>query len=313
MEAHRANPVCASCHKIMDPLGFSLENFNAIGQWRSLGEDGRPVPLGEVGEFVVSSRHLALGYWQAPDLTAKAFSTDPADPQIRIFRTGDLGRRRADGLFEHVGRKDDQIKLRGRRIEPAEIESALRGFPAVRDAALVVRRTQAGTPRLLVAYVESVAGVSEVAADALMAYLSRHLPNYMLPSKIVCMEKLPRLPNLKIDRMRLAGMEMSRAAEMATRADDPLVHEIITVFERVIDVAGATPEDTLASLGGDSLQAINIALELESRFAVSISAEVFSRSWSIHDLAQWIASTGRKGRRPRDRKGPLPSAAPTPN
>jgi non-ribosomal peptide synthetase component F len=98
------------------------------------GDDGRPVSDGEVGEFVLASRYLALGYWRDPDLTARAFAVDPADPKTRIFKIGDTGRMRPDGLLEFIGRKDQQIKLRGHRIEIGEIGAALGGCPGVEDA-----------------------------------------------------------------------------------------------------------------------------------------------------------------------------------
>jgi non-ribosomal peptide synthetase component F len=107
-----------------------------------LDESDCPVQDGEVGEFVVSGPYLALGYWQDPALTARLFSTDPVDPQVRFFKTGDLGRRRPDGLFEYVGRKDEQIKLGGHRVDPGEIESVLRQLADVKEAALVVRRNE---------------------------------------------------------------------------------------------------------------------------------------------------------------------------
>lgn len=268
------------------PVGRCVPERNTL----LLHEDGRPVLDGEIGEFVVSSRHLALGYWQASDLTTRAFSIDPIDSRARVFRTGDLGRRRSDGLFEHVGRKDDQIKLHGRRIEPAEIESVLREFHQVRDSALVVRRTEGGVPRLMVAYVEPTAGVAGFSANGLTSALARRLPAYMLPSAIVPIDELPRLPNFKIDRVRLAGIEASRAAKIATSANDPFVRDIADIFERAIGTVGAIPEDNLTSLGGDSLQAIKIALELEKRFSVTILPENFNPTRSIRDLARWIAS-----------------------
>jgi amino acid adenylation domain-containing protein len=116
-------------------------------------EHGSPVADGEIGEFVVTSSDMALGYWRDPVATARVFAVDPTDPEVRTFKTGDLGRRRPDGLLEFAGRKDEQIKLRGHRIEPAEIESALAVCDGVGDAAVVVRRDGSGVPRSLAAYV----------------------------------------------------------------------------------------------------------------------------------------------------------------
>jgi non-ribosomal peptide synthetase component F len=103
------------------PIGRILPDANVT----IVGDDGHPVAIGEVGEFVVPSRYVALGYWHNPDLTARAFMVDPGDPKTRIYKTGDMGRMRSDGLLEYVGRNDQQIKLRGHRIEIGEIELAL--------------------------------------------------------------------------------------------------------------------------------------------------------------------------------------------
>jgi len=124
-----------------------------------LDENGVPVGDGEVGEFVVSSRYFALGYWGAPGFSEASFAPTPDRPGFRTFRTGDMGRRRADGLLEFVGRRDQQIKLRGHRIEPAEIEAALRSCAGVREAAIVLRKDGDGSPApWLPMSKESVAG-----------------------------------------------------------------------------------------------------------------------------------------------------------
>ena len=160
-------------------------------------EDGRAVAQGEIGEFVVASRYIALGYWGDPDLTARTFKVDPADSSIRIFRTGDMGRMRPDGLLEFVGRNDQQIKLRGHRIELGEIEFVLAGCDGVADAAVVVRRDEAGLPRSLIAYVELNPGI-ELQPRDLKSMLWNCLPQYMIPATINIIDPLPRLPNLKI-------------------------------------------------------------------------------------------------------------------
>jgi acyl-CoA synthetase (AMP-forming)/AMP-acid ligase II len=112
-----------------------------------VGEDGEVVAEGEVGEVVVTSRYIAQGYWREPELTARSFAVSPSDAQQRCYHTGDLVRRRADGLVEFIGRKDNQIKLRGYRIEPDEVESALKACSGVKDAAVIVRTDRAEVAR----------------------------------------------------------------------------------------------------------------------------------------------------------------------
>lgn len=254
-----------------------------------VGEGGQIVADGELGEFVVSGRHLALGYWRDPELTACAFSTCGLDPEERTYHTGDLGVRRSDGLFEYVGRKDQQIKLHGNRIELAEVEIALRNCNDVADAAVLVRKNEANVPQSLVAYVEPQPSACDLTPVALTSMLEERLPSHMVPAIMVLVEQLPRLPHLKIDRMRLAEMDAVRGAQIADPIDDPLINEVAKIFKLVLGVGGATPEDNVASLGGDSLQAVRIAIELEKHFDVSISPELFNGSKSINVLARWIS------------------------
>src|SRR5262249_36469537 len=149
-------------------------------------------------------------YWNAPELTSQHFLIDPADPQSRMFHTGDLARRRPDGLLQYVGRKDQQIKLHGNRIEPAEIENALIHLPEIADAAVVVRKDESGAPRALAAYVKCEAHVKNLLPRHLAAMLAQRLPSHMIPWPIIIVDEFPRLPNFKIDRARLAGMDATR-------------------------------------------------------------------------------------------------------
>jgi acyl-coenzyme A synthetase/AMP-(fatty) acid ligase len=266
-------------------------------------EDGKAVADGEIGELIVTSRFIGLGYWGAPELTKQAFGADGADPEARVFRTGDLGRRRPDGLIEFVGRKDEQFKLRGHRIEPAEVESALISCPEVADAVVVVRQNEAGVPRSLAAYVVLRPDARGMLPRHLAAMLQRRLPRYMVPWPIIAVEELPRLSNFKIDRVQLALMDTRRTGDPSRRVTTEMVDEVAKVFERVLGVEGAMPDDGVSSLGGDSLQAITIAAELEERFSVVITDDVMDTARTIQDLAWWIASqrVGDEPPRPHDR------------
>jgi amino acid adenylation domain-containing protein len=260
-------------------------------------DHGRPVAPGETGELVVASRYIGLGYWRDPELTARAFKADPADSSIRIFRTGDLGRMRPDGLLEYVGRADQQIKLRGHRIELGEIEFALAGCAGIEEAAVVARQNQDGLVQSLAAYVELRAAIGELRPRDLRSMLSKRLPQYMIPATINMIDRLPRLPNLKIDRARLAQMDAARLAHMVVPIDDPLIAELIKTFESVLGAIRATPEDNISSLGGDSLQVVRVALELERRFDITIPVEVIESNQTIRELARWIAIRRESRRR----------------
>jgi amino acid adenylation domain-containing protein len=250
--------------------------------------EGRVLPDGETGEFRVTSRYVATGYWNAPELTARAFSTDPDDPELRTFLTGDVGFRRLDGLLEHVGRKDQMIKLRGHRIEPAELEIALRACPGVVDAAAVIRRSPDGIARAMVAYVELNPEEGTLLPRHLMAMISQVLPGHLMPAAVFVEPRLPRLMNFKVDRTALAKIDANRGADSQDREADWILDRVASAFESVVPGIRPTPEDNLLSLGGDSLQAVQLELELKQRFAVAPSGSVIRQSHSIRQLADWI-------------------------
>jgi acyl-CoA synthetase (AMP-forming)/AMP-acid ligase II len=165
-----------------------------------LDRSGRPVPPGVVGELYLGGAGVAHGYWRRPALTAGRFVPDPFSgrPGARLYRTGDLARWRADGRLEFAGRDDFQVKLRGFRIEPGEIEARLAEHPAVREAAVGARDDAAGGKRLVAWFVGD--GVS---AEALRAHLAASLPGYMVPAAYVRLSELPRTTTGKVDRRAL--------------------------------------------------------------------------------------------------------------
>jgi amino acid adenylation domain-containing protein len=252
-----------------------------------VGEGGQTLPEGEVGEAVVTSRYIALGYWRDPELTAEFFTVDPADPLQRSYRTGDLVRRRADGLVEFVGRKDNQIKLHGYRIEPNEIEAALKSCAGVKDAAVLVRKDAAGVPLALAAYVQLQA---DVATDRIQAELGERVPPHMMPAEIGVLDELPWLPNFKIDRQRLAQIDAERLNQRSRTESSPLIGELIETFEQVTKASGATPTDNILSLGGDSLQALELMLEISRRFRVVVPEQAQDPTRTISQWARDISA-----------------------
>ncbi|MCG4262586.1 AMP-binding protein, partial [Acetobacter senegalensis] len=163
---------------------------------------GATVPCGGVGELCIGGVTLARGYLEQAGLTAERFVPDPAIPGGRLYRTGDLCRQQPDGTVEFLGRLDQQIKLRGFRIEPGEIEAALRDCNGVRDA-VVILSDHGGSPHL-VGYVTG----KDVETSALKSAVAAKVPGYMVPSALVVLDTLPLLPNGKLDRRALPEPEL---------------------------------------------------------------------------------------------------------
>jgi amino acid adenylation domain-containing protein len=273
--------VRAACPRL--PVGRAIAGRPV----RIVGDNGETLPEELVGEAVVTSRYIALGYWREPELTARSFTAEPTDPLQRSYRTGDLVRRRADGLVEFIGRKDSQIKLHGYRIEPNEVESALKACSGVTDAAVLVRKDAAGVPVALAAYVQLQPGASP---DGIRTLLSERVPPYMMPAEIGVLDELPWLPNFKIDRQRLAQLDAARLSERSRQESSPLIGELIETFEQVTKASGATPSDNILSLGGDSLQALELMLEIGRRFRVVVPEQAQDPTRTISQWARDIAA-----------------------
>jgi amino acid adenylation domain-containing protein len=271
------------------PVGYGLPQRHVD----VLDSDGHQTPVGEIGEMVLASRYVSLGYWNEPELTRGAFSTDADDPSIRIYKTGDLARRRADGLFEYVGRKDQQVKLHGYRVEPNEVEAVLKACPGLRDAAIVVRRNEAGLPIALIGYATREACQTNLLPRHMLAMLSGRLPPHMMPAQIVLLNELPWLPNFKIDRQRLAVIDAATVLDASKRANPLLIETLIDMFEEITKTSGATPEDSILSLGGDSLQTMEAVLQISAQFDIVIEQEGYQSARSIADWGREIANKQR--------------------
>ena len=172
-----------------------------------LGEDGKDAGLEEVGEIALRSRHLSPGYWRRPDLTAKAFLPGPNGNGLRTYRTGDLGRLRADGLLEYAGRRDFRVKVRGYTIEVAEVEAALLEIGGVKSAVVLAREDQRGDQRL-VAYL--VAAGAPPTAGELRTRLGDRLPDFMVPTAFVMLDAFPVTSTGKLDRLALPAPDLAQ-------------------------------------------------------------------------------------------------------
>ncbi|MFI8007291.1 amino acid adenylation domain-containing protein [Streptomyces sp. NPDC086010] len=263
------------------------------------------VPPGVVGELYVSGHGVARGYQGRPGLTAARFVADPYGAGGgRMYRTGDLVRWTPRGDVEYVGRADGQVKLRGFRIEPAEVENALLADPGVRDARVLVREDVPGDRRL-VAYVVPVPGVRHD-DDALARRLGRALPAYMVPSVFVPLDALPLNPNGKVDRRALPA---PRAAATTDRAPRTAYEEVLAgLFADVLGMAAVGTDDSFFALGGHSL----LATRLLGRVRTALGAELDLRTLFEHPTVTGLAAVldtagaSRPPLTPQQRPGTVP-------
>ncbi|MDO0928858.1 amino acid adenylation domain-containing protein [Streptomyces sp. TG1A-8] len=230
---------------------------------------GRPVPVGVPGEMWIACPGLARGYLGRPELTAEKFAVVTVDgTPRRVYRTGDLAKWHADGRLEFVGRADNQVKLRGYRIEPGEIETALLSHPCVTGATVVLREDTPGMPRL-VAYVVADPPVD---AGGLRAHLQRDLPDYMVPAAFVPLDRIPLTPNGKTDRRALPAPASDRpdlgAAYTAPRTDTE--RTVAAVWSQVLGIDTVGVDDDFFALGGHSLLATQVVSRLRRRLGVDV-------------------------------------------
>ncbi|KAF3468931.1 non-ribosomal peptide synthetase [Streptomyces sp. Tu 3180] len=272
-----------------------------------LDERLRLAPTGVPGELYIAGPGVAHGYRGRPGATAERFVADPyGPPGSRAFRTGDLGRRRADGTLEYLGRADDQVKIRGFRVEPGEITAALGRHPAVRRCAVVAREDRPGDRRL-VAYVVPGRGHRADPAD-LRRHLAGSLPAHMVPAAFVTLETLPVTAQGKLDRAALPAPGAEPAPPpRASRPPRPGTEE--TVCAALAEVLGTTtvgPDDDFFEHGGDSILAIRLVGLLRSRGLGIATKDVFQ-----HRTAAALAAHAATGGDPDDVPGPRRTAPAT--
>jgi amino acid adenylation domain-containing protein len=259
------------------PIGRPIHNVRC---W-VVDSRGGLAPRGARGELWIGGASLARGYLDRPALTAERFLPDPwsGEAGARLYRTGDLVRQRPDGGLEFLGRIDHQIKLRGFRIEPGEIEAALGQHPAVREAAVVVLH------RRLIAYVVAAEGQAPSARE-LRGFLGERLPGYMVPAAYVTLPALPLTPSGKLDRGALP--EPEPGAEESTAPRTRTEELVAAIFAEVLGVERAGVEADFFSLGGHSLLAIQVSMRVRSVLGVELPLRTLFEAPTVELLASRI-------------------------
>ncbi|WP_299818453.1 non-ribosomal peptide synthetase [uncultured Roseibium sp.] len=255
------------------------------------GRNGQIMPVGAIGELCLTGAGLGVGYHDRPDLTAERYPAHPFSASTRYYRTGDLGRRRADGRFEVLGRLDDQVKLRGHRIELGEIETVLRQLSSVEEAVVLANPDPSGAVRSLTAYAVLCSGV---ASETVLEQLAGRLPVYMIPAALVPLPKLPLMASGKIDRSALRLMQGTVPA--AITENDPPQDEtesgIARIFAEVLERPAFGRTEDFFAAGGHSLLTARVIGRIRRDFGCSVSIREFFDEPTVASLARHVRARG---------------------
>ena len=258
------------------PIGRPIANTRVYVLDKRL----QPVPVGCVGELYVGGDGLARGYLNRPGLTAGRFLPDPFRAGRRVYKTGDLGRWRPDGVIECLGRIDHQVKLNGHRIELGEVEAALAADPGVAAAAARVW----GDPPQLAGYVVPRSGVAHD-AETVRRFVRERLPGYMIPGRITFLDALPLSPNGKVDRAALPEPDPTVTGRPAVAPRTHIEQDIVAIWGEVLGRTGLGVTDDFFDLGGTSLQAAEVVARIRQRLGYTIPLGAMYEGATVEKMA----------------------------
>jgi acyl-CoA synthetase (AMP-forming)/AMP-acid ligase II len=277
---HTVIELAEDAHSV--PIGRPIANTRVY----LLDGHGQPVPVGVAGEIYIGGDGVALGYLNRPELTAERFVEDPFHGG-RMYRSGDLGRWRADGAVEFLGRNDTQVKIRGFRIEPGEIEAKLEQQPGIREAVVLAREDEPGHKRLVAYYTAE----EPIDSQALRATLAGMLPEYMLPAAFMQLERLPLTPNGKLNRAALPAPDMQGYAVRAYEAPQGEIEiALARLWSELLGVDRIGRHDDFFALGGHSLLAVRLVTRLREEMGVDLAVrDLFEADFAA--LAERVLDT----------------------
>jgi amino acid adenylation domain-containing protein/FkbH-like protein len=258
-----------------------------------LDRNRQPVPIGVPAEMYVGGAGVARGYLNRPELNAERFIPDPFRPDkgARLYRTGDLARRLANGDIEYLGRIDQQVKIRGFRIELGEIETVLTSHQDVRESVVIVGEDESGDKRLI-AYLVPQNGQGPAIGE-LRTFLKERMPEYMVPSAFVTLEKMPLTSNGKIDRRALPEPETVRSVEengfIAPRT--PLEEEVAAAWKQILGLEQIGVKDNFFEIGGHSLMATRVIILLRANLGVNLSLRLLFENPTVESMASVLVET----------------------
>ena len=272
----------------LPPIGRPIDNAAIY----LLDGQGQSVPVGVVGELYIGGDILARDYMGRPELTAERFQRDPfvADPAARLYKTGDLARRRADGNLEYLGRNDFQVKVRGYRVEPGEIEAVLSQQPGVQTAVVQALPDRAGNKRLVAYLLSAWPESKRTELPAQLRRALRHrLPDYMIPERFVLLEELPLTPSGKIDRRALPAPDSAiAAAREFVPPRDALELRLVQLWQQTLARYPIGITDNFFELGGHSLLAVRLVSEIQARTGRELPLATLFQHATVEQLAHLL-------------------------
>ncbi|BAZ31917.1 amino acid adenylation domain-containing protein [Cylindrospermum sp. NIES-4074] len=253
----------------------------------------QPVPVGVPGELHIGGCGLAQGYLNRPDLTTEKFISNPFinSKSARLYKTGDLARYLPDGNIEYLGRMDNQVKIRGLRIELLEIEAVLAKHPSVQQTAVTISKDELGNKRLIAYTV--LQPKQTLSTDELRCFLKQKLPDYMIPNSFAFLDTLPLNPNGKLDRRALSAIDFTREVTKTTPLTslNELELQLIQIWEQVLGVTPIDVHDNFFDLGGHSLLALRLFVEIENNLGKNLPLATMFQVSTIAQLASVIRNS----------------------
>lgn len=290
---HNIDRADIECGRVGSPIGSPIQGSRVY----ILDKHCQPVPIGVTGEIYIGGTGVARGYRNRSELTKERFLPDPfgGETGARMYRTGDLGRWRVDGSIEYMGRNDFQVKIRGFRIELGDIESHLLACPGVREAIVVARENPSGDRRL-VAYL-TLEGLPESSTPAvqLRAHLLSRIPEYMVPSAYVVLERMPLTPSGKLDRKALPAPDESSIAQRQYEPPRGEIELSLTrIWQELLRVPQVGRDDNFFEIGGDSLLGMNLIERVAENFAIQMPTAAIFQAPTVQLMAMLVIDIGNE-------------------
>jgi amino acid adenylation domain-containing protein/thioester reductase-like protein len=283
----------------LPPIGLPIDNVEIYlldPNQRRKEDPITMVAMGEIGELAIGGISLARGYLNQPELTGKFIANPFSDePGARLYRTGDLVRYGIDGNLEYIERLDHQVKIRGIRIELGEVEVTLSQHPAVKDAVVTAREDVPGQKRLVAYVVTKTEKTSEVPASLegqLRVFMRENLPDCMVPSAFVFMDKLPLTPSGKVDRRELPTPICDRPAlaEELVEPRNQLEQQLSEIWAYVLGIKSIGIHDNFFEWGGSSLQSIQLVFRVQEVFQIELPIVALFDAPTIHEFAKFVSA-----------------------